>query len=765
MSSSGRTPSAKRGLLASVALVVLSWAGLASAAEPPRANPQVRPIVGDGLKAGELYLEADLLIRDDKTGITTARGGVEVRYQGRTIRADDLVYDQGRGVMTAKGHVEIINADKSVDYADQIVLDDQMQAGVIRGFATRGEPSIKMAAASAVRLNENVNELNRAIYTPCDICAPDGSNKAPSWSIKAEKVIQDKAHQVVYYRNATVQVLGFPVLYLPVFWHPDPQAVRKSGFLPPNLGGSNRRGLSYEQPYVQVLTKSSDLTISPQINTKVNPFLNARYRQRTASGALEVRGGFTQDTDFDGKGNAFGADTSRSYVLASGAFALSDKWRWGFTAERTSDKLIFDKYEIGDVYVARGPYIADDRRLISQIYATRQDQKSWFSAAAFSIQGLRPGDNDRTFPLVAPLIEARWEPDTAIMGGRVRLLGSAVALTRDQSPSQQTLNLPGLDSRRATGELDWRATLTNTAGIRFSPFADIRFDAYNVSDINGISGNSKSISRGLVSAGLDISWPFAKRLSNSALVLEPVGQLVISPRVRQIRVGVAAGGRPIYLNEDSVSFEFDETDLFRPNKFPGKDLYEDGVRANFGGRASLLWDDGRRASLLIGRSFRDSDNDIFSTTSGLTRKASDWIVAADAQPLPGVSVFSRARINGETYAVERAEAGANVYLKRGNGYFRYLRDRSNPAGLKVENVDLGGELYLSPHWGVTAYGNRDLAQSAWVIRDLGVVYRDECTRIDVIYRREDVVIGRLGKTESIGIRLTLATLGGPLYGR
>jgi LPS-assembly protein len=31
--------------------------------------------------------------------------------------------------------------------------------------------------------------------------------------------------------------------------------------------------------------------------------------------------------------------------------------------------------------------------------------------------------------------------------------------------------------------------------------------------------------------------------------------------------------------------------------------------------------------------------------------------------------------------------------------------------------------------------------------------------VDVIYRREDTVIGRLGPSEQISVRLTLATLG------
>ncbi|MDO8377437.1 LPS-assembly protein LptD [Phenylobacterium sp.] len=758
MSRGRRSVSVKRGLLASVAVIVVAMSAQAHAQAPGGKAPV------DGLEPGQLYMEADLVIRDDKNKITTARGEAEVRYEGRTLRADELVYDEARGVMTAKGQVQIINADGSIEYADELVLDEAMKAGVATGFAARLAPSIKLAAATAVRRSERVNELNRAIYTPCEICAADGSPKSPTWSIKADKVVQDRDRQLIYYRNAVIRIFGAPVLYLPLFWHPDPQAVRKSGFLPPKLGASNRRGLSYEQPYLQVLSPSSDITLSPQINTKVNPFFNGHYRKRFYSGAIDARFGYTYDEDFDGKGNRFGDATSRSYVLASGQFAIDERWNWGFTAERTSDDLLFDKYEIGDVYAARGPYIADDRRLISQVYATRQDQRSYFSAAAFSIQGLRPGDNDRAFPFVGPLIEARWEPQTNIAGGRLRLLGSAVALTREESPlSVAPQRLPGLDSRRVTGEVDWRATFTAPAGIRVSPFVNLRGDAYALDDLNTVKGASKTLSRGLAVAGADITWPFVRRFSDSTVILEPIVQIAASPNARQVVVGTSATGAPVYLNEDSVAFEFDETNLFRANKFPGYDLYEDGVRVNAGGRASVFWDDGRRASLLVGRSFRNQSNDVFSPQSGLRQTRSDWIVAADAQPIKGLSFFARTRLDSDDLTVQRAEAGANLSMKRANGYFRYLRDRANANGVKVENLDLGGDIYLTKHWGLTAYGNRDLVQDAWVIRDLGVTYRDDCTRVDIIYRREDTVVGRLGPTESLAIRLTLATLGGPLY--
>jgi len=762
MSFGRRSASAKRGLLAGVALLVLSWSAHAHA-QAPKAGPSP-----DGLAEGELYMEADLVVRDDKNKVTTAKGDIEVRYQGRTLRAQELVYDEAKGVMRATGDTSILNADGSVEYADEIVLDDAMKAGVASGFAARLPQNVKMAAASAVRRSDRINELNRAIYTPCDICAADGTTpKTPTWSIKAERVVQDKDRQLVYYRNAVVQIFGVPLIYLPVFWHPDPQAVRKSGLLPPKISASDRRGMSYEQPYLFVISPHSDLTLSPQINTKVNPFINGQYRKRFYSGALDARFGYTYDEDFDGKGRRFGDLTSRSYLLASGAFAINDKWRWGFTAERASDDLLFDKYEIGGVYENRGPYVADDRRLISQVYASREGQNSYFSAAAFTIQGLRPGDNERTFPLVGPLIESRWEPNGKIAGGRLRFRASAVALTREQSPLNPALRLDGLDSRRATGEADWRATYTSSAGLRISPFVQARFDAYSLDDnLNGVLGagsTSKTLSRGMAVAGADISLPFIRRFKDLSVILEPIVQLAISPDTRQVILGRDALGAPIYLNEDSIAFEFDETNLFRANKFPGYDLYEDGARANVGGRASVFWDDGRRATVMIGRSLRTEHNDVFSPQSGLRPKASDWIVSTTAEPIKGLTFFGRARLDADDYSVARAEAGANVSSKWGQGSVRYLRDRADPNGQKVENLDLGGELYLTKTWGLTAYGNRDLVQKAWVIRDLGVVYRDECTRVDFIYRKEDTVIGRLGPSESFTVRLTLATLGEPLY--
>lgn len=777
MSPRGRMPrsAGKRALLAGAAMAVL-WAGGAWAQAPaPAAKPSA-----DGLQKDEMYMEADEVTRDDDAGITTANGNIEVRYNGRTLRADKLVYNDKTGVIRGYGHIVIIGDDGTSEFADEVVLDDEMRAGVALGFSARLQQNVKIAAASAARKDENIQELNKAIYTPCEICAKDGSPRTPSWSIAADRVVRDKKKRIVYYRNARFKLFGVSVIYLPVFWHADPDSERTSGFLVPKASVSDRRGLSYEQPYYWAFSKSADLIVSPQINTKIAPFLNAQVRKRFYSGDVDIRFGYTHARDFDGKGNEIaGTDADRSYILGRGAFQLNDKWRWGFTAERASDDLIFDKYEVSKVYESRGPYVADDRRLISQIYAVRQDARSYFSAAAITLQGLRPGsidpitgfasgENDRVFPVIGPLIEGHYEPAPRVLGGRLRAHTSAVVLSREQSQTNLATRLPGLDSARITGEADWRRTFTSAGGLRFEPFVSARADAYRVQDIltgAGSATRKDEMTRGLATAGVDVSYPFFKRTKDATIILEPVAQVAASPNAKQVVIGRDAAGDPIYLNEDSIAFEFDETTLFRANKFPGYDLYEDGVRLNVAGRAAVMWDDGRRASFLLGRSFRTEQNAVFSDRSGLRTKSSDWIVAADAQPIKGLSVFARARLDSESLDIHRLEAGLNTYNKYGTGFVRYLTDDFDINGIKRENLDVGGELYLGKRFGVSVYGNRDLRNDAWVIRDYGVFYRDDCLRVDVIYRREDTIIGRLLPSESVSVRLTLATLGGSFNGR
>ncbi len=808
-----------KGAGRTVLLAGAAWLALACMAQAQQplatipAAPAKPPAADDGLGDTGYYLESDLLIRDDANQKMIARGDVEARYQGRTLRADEVVYDTKSEVVTAHGHVTLINADGTAQFADDMTMDKDLKAGFARGFSARLDKNIKIAADTAVRRNEQITELNQAIYTPCEVCA---EKPKPTWSIQADKVVQDKNRHMVYYHGATIRMWGAPLLYLPVFWHPDPQTQRSSGFLTPKLGVSKRRGLAYTQPYLYVISPSQDVVVTPQFNTKVNPFLSATYRKRFYSGAVEVRGGATYDKDFDNHGNRFGEATAKSYILAKGLFDVDEKWKWGFTAERASQALIFDDYDVNDVYQTRGQFTGDDHRLISQIYATRQDKRSYFSASMVSVQGLRvvgaldpvtglanKFENSGAFPLIGPLVEGRWEPESHILGGRLRVQGSGVILTRSESQFGEApynyadyKGQDGVDSTRGTIQGDWRASVVIGPGVRIEPFAQARGDAYRVKDVflgttATALGDPTGInySRGLGVAGVDLSMPFFKPLKGGgSIVLEPLLQVATGSDSSRVPIVVArntvtTSGVPVtstYFNEDSTNFELDETNLFDVNKSPGFDLYEGGTRMNVGGRATVKFADGRGGSVLVGRSLRTKVDPLLPTRAGLDQKNSDWIVAATVTPLRGVTAFTRARFDNDDGKLNRIEAGLDASVSRGFASVRYLRDNKDTSGFRQENLDFIGDYKIREHWGVTALGRlsyqdalalgRPASESAWswTRRDLGVYYKDDCIRVDVVYQNEDRYTQtssglKLKSDESVVLRLTLATLGDTLY--
>jgi LPS-assembly protein len=663
--------------------------------------------------------------------------------------------------VTATGDVRIVNADGTSEFAERITLDKDFSAGVALGFSTRQLNNVKIASTAAVRRDADTLELNRAVFTPCDTCVQEsGAAKKPTWSIRASRVVQDKKRRLIFYRNAVVQVFGAPVLFAPVFWHPDPTAERASGFLTPKIDYTKRRGLTYEQPYLWVINPSADLVVAPQINTKVNPFLKGEYRQRFWSGQINARFGVGYDQDFTSKGDKFGDDSWRSYILADGTFKPDKRWTVGFSAERASDDLIFRRYDVGQVFQNRGLYLTDDQRLMSQVYAVRQDQRSFVSAAAFSVQGLRVTDDDQSFPVVAPLIEYRYQPKADILGGRLRFSGGAVVLTREEDAGNpvtgrtRTPTLPGVDVARGSLDVEWRRAFTTGQGIRIEPFLDGRGDVYRVSDRVPVDGPNGTFSRAQGTAGVDLSWPFIKSAEGYSVVLEPIVQVALSPTYDDWRE---------IPNEDSLVFDFDETNLFQYNRAPGFDLYEGGQRVNVGGRATVTWQDGSEFRFIAGRSFRAEEDPSLPARSSLRNTSSDWVTAASLSIGPYFSGFMRARLDDKNYDIRRGELGVNLSTKPVRAYVRYLMDETDTSGVRREDFQMFAEAKVTKHWGLTGLASWDVENDVWTRQEFGVFYEDECTRLDVIYERDGTYDRSFTPSSRITLRLTLATLGGAGY--
>jgi LPS-assembly protein len=519
-----------------------------------------------------------------------------------------------------------------------------------------------------------------------------------------------------------------------------------------------------------------------------------------------VRGGYTYerhfgdfDTDGDGRaenGVKYGERSHRSYLLADGQFDLSGPWRWGFTAEQVSDKTIFDQYSINDPYQDNGLYYGDRRRLISQIYAERQTQRSYLSIAAFKFQSLRVTEfnsitpalnvfeDDSTLPIVAPLIDGRWEPNGPVMGGRLRVRASSVSLFRDAyvgfptlsttiAETGPTADLPGVDSTRVSLGAEWRRSFISALGIRYEPFIDTRVDTYAISDLPPAAGvDNDVITRARASLGLDISYPLYKRLSSTSdLVIEPRLQASISNRTKI---------DPLIPNEDSQTIELDKNSLFSMDRFPGNDLLEGGARLTAGVSATYTWDTTRTLTLFVGRSMRDRDIREFLTpipdapsrvydSSGLSDRTSDWVVQADFKPTERLHGWAHATIDGNGN-IRRAETTINGgWGRRNNAVVSYIIDRSNPVegplNRNYELVQLQGQQFVYGNWGVAVNGIADLDQNIISRSEVGILFDDDCFRIEFGWRRDNSRVRPTGPAEGVYVRLNLATFGGSGYGR
>ena len=314
----------------------------------------------------------------------------------------------------------------------------------------------------------------------------------------------------------------------------------------------------------------------------------------------------------------------------------------------------------------------------------RQDTLSYLSVAAINVQGLRVNDLQSTFPTVAPLIEARFEPKHAILGGRLRLDGSAVALTRSQI-LPATISLDGggpaaTGDRRATAQADWQRTITFRNGLRVVPFLDGRVDLFDVSGQHRTPSGG-TFTREYGAAGATFSYPLVKVTPAATWILEPIAQVAVSPDYkRDTRIP----------NEDSIDFQFDETNLFQANRSPGFDLIEGGQSVTVGGRATVTLPDGRNASFIAGRRFAESRDLAVPGRTGLRTADSDYIFAADITPFKNVWAFSRLRLATDA-TINMLEVGVRAATPRLAGYVSYLEEARSPSYLPVvRTVDLSG---------------------------------------------------------------------------
>lgn len=688
-------------------------------APPPAPARQLDPNAPVTFTAGSVAY-------DEATQTVTASGRVEAWQNDRVLQADRITFDRRTGMARASGNVVLLEPDGQVLFAETAELNQDFSAGIATGMQGLLAENGRLAATAARRRDGRVTELFRGVYTTCDPCA-DNPSRAPLWQIRANRAQHDQLQKRVEYWDATLQMAGVPVGWLPYLYHADPSVDRASGLLPPLFGQSRFLGGFFGLPYYWVIDGQSDLTIEPVVTTKQNGFIASEYRRRFNSGYVTFRGSGAYDADQDWRG----------HVLGAGRFTVNDSWRAGFNVARASDISYMRNYRFGS------PRFLTTRPFVESFGAGR-----YFLADAMSYQGLRITDSDRRSPQVLPRLFYDYQGPADAWGGRFSFDFGTYNIFR----------LEGTDSRRIGGRAGWSTELADGLGARWRFGGRLDLYGYNYADDAARARDSGNV--GIAHPQAFAMWrlPLFRHYGGTTHLVEPIVQLVTSPNVSRGR----------FPNEDSRDLEFTDANLFALNRFPGRDRLEGGTRVNYGLRNTLFLENGGSLEAMLGQSWRTTRDDTYDPQSGLSGRASDVVARLSADPLPWFGVSYRARYASDqlrqTFSDVSVTVGQRPFAVSGS----YVLVPPSVSGNRAtRREEVGGAALVGPfqgtrieNWRGLASTYFDLEQNRLVSTAFGLIYEDECFVFDVRYVRSftNPVLQAEGGTALL-FQLTFKTVG------
>lgn len=766
-------------LMASTAL-----AGVVGAAASEASAEDQTISVGERAPAPEaerdtILFEAETVTREEADSPIVAEGNVRAYFGERYLRADRLSYDPATDIVIAEGNVSITDKSLETIFAGRVELTGDLRDGIAENFSALLEQNARLAAESAVREQGARTKLKNAVYTACGVCDKDGDAKTPTWRVKALRVTRDEERKVVRFHHAFFELKGVPLLYAPFLQAPDPSVERQSGFLTPLIGASSRLGFNVEVPYYLAISNHQDATFYPKYTSSDGVLWQGEYRRRDDHAYQVMQGGFI---DYEPDPTEVDIPGKRWHVFAKGYRDLGDRLRVGYDVERVSDDTYLRRYDVQrrgdlrkeldtsltnrlrtntflrwgdeDTELRVDSYTFQELRTVTLCDLSNGDRQSTSATTCNSFARTDPGvveapEIARLTPYVLPVVNFRHEFEPPTIGGDARLHFNFASLQRTG----------GVDTRRLTASAFWERELVTPGGHRFNGFAELRGDLFRYEDLNegtenrqGVADDNRLDGRFAPSVGLEWSYPLTRRAAGARLFIEPRAQLVASPSNRN--------GADI-INEDSQSVEFDYAGLYDYNKATGYDAFEDGQRMNVGVAAAAEFDNGLTIEGEIGQQYRLQESAAFDTATGIGEESSDYVGSLNIRYKTVVGVENRFRIADEDGSLKRAESMAflNIWRLRGNATYVRLNDEVSIGGVRRrEELNARLNLKLTKHWYTGAGWREDLVRGQTIRQDFILGYQDECSLIELTYRRDRTQDRGLLPDNAFLVRFTLRSL-------
>lgn len=634
---------------ARVACACAVWhAGLALAQQQQPPGLQLK-------NSGPIEIEADTM--NGLPGKTVdAAGNVRVRRGDLRLGADQVQVDIEADRVRAEGHVQLDRAGDRFT-GTQLDLDTSDYTGFLLAptyFLARTQAG--GTAARMTFLGQNKLSAQQITYSSCSAAEGD----LLPWELTATRLRADIDTNDGLAEGAVLRFYGVPILAAPVLSFPVTDA-RKSGWLPPQIGGASNAGLEVAVPYYWDIAPNRDMTLTPTYSSRRGPGLQTEYRylEPTFRGELGT------------------------YLLPNDQVAGRDRWavrldhaqqwrqRWFFDANvlHVSDNAYWTDGLRGLNYSNR---INPTPRLLNnsvQLVGQQQmrlmgdDVTQTVYARAVHYQALQGTDPTGFFNAPyrrEPQVGANWRN----IGGERFDWRFETEVNRFAHEDERYVTGTRLHSRGSIamplGNGGWRLT----PKLQFTA-ASYSLDAGNPAAAGSAGPNSpavnpanrtltqSSVSRFVPTASLDSQWFLEREVSYFGRALTQT----LEPRILYVNTPYRRQDTPLF---DSAALDLNEISIFSENSFSGVDRIADthqvtgGVSTRFLDRQSGA----ELARLGIAQRYLLNDQKITPDGQPLTRSVSDVLLYGTVSTVPNWGFSGIAQYNPETERVARTIVSA-----------------------------------------------------------------------------------------------------------
>ena len=508
---------------------------------------------------------SDTIKVDEKNKIVTASGNVVIINENRKIVADNVVYDQNIDKAIATGKVTLTEKDGSIYESNEVVLTNEFKSVVAIPLFGKLEDKSSVIAKNFKKNDIGESFFNEGIYTACNCDLKE--QQTPIWRLEAKQIHHDPKTQTINLKHPVMKIFSLPVYYLPYLSFPDWTVKRRSGFLTPTYGYSNRNRFYIKVPYYYAPENNPtwDMTITTHQNGKTGHAdqLNIRKEYNNTSLETNIYKG-NLDTNKANGDNVFALNTKAQT-------SLKNDWKMTFAGKYADQKTFMRRYGFDS-----------DTRYKSYIELEKINENSISNIEIYNVQNLDE-ESSNNEPVLAPSISHHIFDINKRYNFNYDIKLKAHSIYNDES----------YDIKR------WSGTSNINKKFFYENFlleadANLGLDLYSIQGRPSTdNNNNKYIDR--ISSGLSIgaSNQFGMSTDSASLLIQPQIQLssiLATDRTEEVP------------NRDSSEFILDQANLFLNNQYQGRDNLQKQDRLNLGITSLLMSENIGNIDFFLGQS-------------------------------------------------------------------------------------------------------------------------------------------------------------------